>query len=57
METSKWICPLCGGDNIDTKAWVSLNGKHVFIDIVSADEEDNWCDDCQKRIEPELINE
>ena len=41
------VCPDCGSDNVQSLHWVNLKtGEH---EPVSPEEQDNWCEDCQKK--------
>ena len=42
-----WVCENCGGSNVQTKGWVLPNENNKFVDLVSEEIQDNWCDDCQ----------
>jgi hypothetical protein len=41
-----WVCENCGGSNVQTKGWVLPNENNKFIDLVSEEINDNWCEDC-----------
>ena len=50
-------CPICGGTNVQGKAWVYLNDlcKDIQAGVIdSTDEEDYYCVDCGEHIIPEI---
>lgn len=54
-EDQKFHCPICNGTNVQSKAWVDLNGSEKKIEFYETnDEDDFWCEDCQEHIKPRL---
>ena len=45
-KTYKLVCSICGGTNIETKAWVDPNSDNVLDSCSDEEWEDNWCNDC-----------
>lgn len=43
----KLVCSKCSGSKIQIKAWVDANTYEV-IDVMTEDQEDTWCEDCQE---------
>lgn len=41
------ICGICGGYNIETKAWIDPNDETILDNCSDGDSEDNWCRDCE----------
>ena len=41
---STWVCPLCGSDNVEMKAWINPNTNSVSY---PDETEDCWCCDCE----------
>lgn len=44
-----WVCPLCGGAEIEHIVWADPNTEKV-LDTVDFDE-DHWCRDCGEHVE------
>jgi len=44
------VCDKCGSDNVQSKAWVNPNKNNEFVDTISKEEEDNWCNDCDQYV-------
>ena len=42
------VCDFCGSDNVQTKAWVRPNENNEYVDLVSEEIQDNYCDDCDQ---------
>lgn len=40
------VCSVCGGKNVQIKAWIDPNVNET-IDDSYFDDEDTWCDDCK----------
>ena len=40
------VCTNCGSENVQTKYWVNPNTKELF-DLISYDQDDCWCENCQ----------
>ena len=49
-------CPQCGGTNVELKSWVSEKDGYISDPEVPT-QEDAWCQDCEKHIEPDLSTE
>jgi hypothetical protein len=49
VTTKTPCCPNCGGINVSTKMWQNL--KSGSLDSVSTEEDDNYCNDCEKHVE------
>lgn len=45
------VCLLCGGTNVETKAWIDVNTNEVLDFCSDGDSEDNWCRDCEEHVE------
>ncbi len=45
-----WVCSECQGENVQTKGWVLPNKNNKFVDLVSEEIQDNWCDDCETNV-------
>ena len=43
-------CTQCGGTNVQSKAWVSPNENDKFVDYISEEIEDCFCDDCDEHV-------
>jgi hypothetical protein len=42
-----WLCPHCGSDNVQHKAWVNANTNEILDGDVDTDE-DGYCNDCEQ---------
>ncbi|MFW6247126.1 MAG: hypothetical protein ACOC22_03090, partial [bacterium] len=51
--TNQNVCSECGSTNVDVKMWVNPNTKHIGDDAI-LDEDDVWCNDCQKHVKLKL---
>jgi hypothetical protein len=40
------VCDDCGGINVQSKSWVRPNLNNQFVDLMTEDIQDNFCDDC-----------
>ena len=40
------VCDDCGGTNVQSKSWVRPNKGNEFVDLMTEDIQDNFCDDC-----------
>ena len=53
----EYVCPKCGSNEIEGKAWANLNdpkaGNVTFPDSFD-DENDFWCMGCQSHIIPKI---
>jgi len=49
-RTVMFECEECGGKNIQTKGWVKPNENNKFVDLVSEEIGDNWCEDCEENV-------
>lgn len=49
FSTTTPTCPDCGSTHVSTKAW--QNFKTGSIDTISAEEDDNYCNECEKHVE------
>ena len=49
FSTETPCCPECGGIDVSTKSW--KNFRTGSIEEISSDEEDNYCNACDKHIE------
>ncbi|HPC10137.1 MAG TPA: hypothetical protein PLN85_03600 [archaeon] len=47
MENTILVCSECGSEDIEVKTWVNPNTNEIG-DVVSNEEEDCWCNDCQE---------
>lgn len=43
-------CTKCGGTNVQSKAWVKPNENDKFVDYISEEIEDSFCDDCDEHV-------
>lgn len=43
------VCPICKGEKIQHRAWVEVNSRKVMDNI---EEDEVWCPDCEKSVEP-----
>lgn len=43
-KISVWVCPECGGTNVQEQRWVDANTRELFG---SCDENSFWCEDCE----------
>lgn len=50
------VCSECGGVNIWSKQWVNPNTGELG-EMISDEEEDSYCDDCEKHVKLKLVNE
>ncbi len=41
-----WLCPHCGSDNVETKAWVNANTDE--LSTYDSGEDEGYCNDCQE---------
>lgn len=49
---SKYVCSVCGSDNIEVKAWVkanTLNDEECVVEWCEDELPECWCNDCQER--------
>ena len=46
----RMVCDTCGSDNVQCKAWVRPNQNNQFVDLMTEDINDNYCDDCQENV-------
>jgi len=42
------VCDFCESNNVQTKAWVRPNNNNEYVDLVSEEINDNYCDDCDQ---------
>jgi len=54
-KTYKLVCALCGGTNIEQRAWVDPNSDIIIGSCSDGDIDDNWCDYCEKHVEFKTI--
>lgn len=47
------VCTNCGSENVQTKYWINPNTKELF-DLISYDQDDCWCENCQEHHRLEL---
>ena len=40
------VCDDCGGIDVQSRAWVRPNKSNEFVDLMSEEIQDNWCEDC-----------
>jgi hypothetical protein len=45
-----FVCDTCGSDNVQSKAWVRPNQGNAFVDLITEDVQDNFCDDCNENV-------
>jgi hypothetical protein len=50
-----YVCPKCGSSNVQYKSWVNANTGICTDGMISNDEEDNWCEDCEFHIEIQIV--
>ena len=50
FNMNKLVCSECGDDKVQSRAWVNSNTLK-FIELVSIDEDDNWCSGCMKHVD------
>ena len=50
MSEPRCKCSQCGGTNVQSKAWVKPNENDKFVDYISDEIEDSYCDDCDKHV-------
>ena len=43
-----WQCPHCKSDNVDFKVWTKANHGNEITDENPMEEEDCWCNDCER---------
>lgn len=55
-NNAMYICPLCGGKNIQVKGWVLPNENFKFVEEFYDDETDCWCNDCSENVEPIIVD-
>jgi len=49
------VCDECGGINVQSRAWVYPNKNNEFVDLMSEEVQDNWCDDCDSNVSTSSI--
>ena len=54
-KTYKLVCSICGGINIEQKAWIDPNDDLILDSCSNGDIEDNWCRDCEKNVNFNII--
>lgn len=45
---SKYVCNVCGSEDIEVKAWVKPNDNDEVVEWCEDDIPDCYCNDCQK---------
>lgn len=53
MET-KFKCSVCGGYNVQIKAWVDPNKGFAYCTDI---DEPAWCEDCEKEVDLDEVEE
>ena len=56
-KTYKLVCSVCGGINIEQKAWIDPNDDIILDSCSDGEVEDNWCRDCEKCVNFETIED
>jgi len=46
----KWVCPLCGSDDVEVKTWVVANTGEL-VDFIDREEEPGYCRNCDEEID------
>lgn len=54
-KTYKFVCAICGGTNIETRAWIDPNDDIVLDSCSDGETNDNWCRDCDSHVDFETI--
>jgi hypothetical protein len=54
-KTYKLVCELCGGTNIEQRAWVDPNTDIVLDSCSDGEIDDNWCNDCNEPVKFKTI--
>jgi hypothetical protein len=54
MKNFIYYCSNCGGTNVQRKVWVNPNTNELG-ESISNDQEDCWCNDCQKQYDLDVI--
>lgn len=44
------VCDDCGGINVQSKSWVRPNQNNEFVDLMTEEINDNFCDDCNVNV-------
>jgi len=44
------VCDTCGSDNVQSRVWVRPNQNNEFVDLMSEEVQDNFCDDCNQNV-------
>lgn len=47
MENIMYHCPICGGTNVQVRAWVDANTNEYICDC---EDGGAWCSDCEKEV-------
>ena len=50
----EWVCCECGSNNVQSKAWVSLNNQNKIDFIAAQDSDDYWCENCAEHNDVKL---
>lgn len=50
------VCDTCGSDNVQSRAWIRPNQNNEFIDLMSEEIQDNYCDDCDENVSTSNIH-
>ena len=49
------VCDDCGGINVQSRGWVRPNQNNEFVDLMSEEVQDNYCDDCECNVSTTTI--
>ena len=49
------VCDECGGTDVQSKGWVRPNKMNEFVDLMSEEIQDNFCDDCNINVSTSSI--
>jgi hypothetical protein len=44
------VCECCGSKNVESMAWVKVNGDRVSNYVGTLGEENNWCPECEEHV-------
>ena len=45
---SKYVCSVCGSDDIEVKAWVKPNNEDKVVEWCEDEIPECWCNNCQE---------
>ena len=50
-----FMCPECGSDNVQVKAWVRPNENAKLVDYLTEQVADGFCDDCHQHVMTDTV--